>query len=172
MAKVSVGLRGWRFDEEAVLDEDGQVKPFDELDGDVKQRIVRLARLVEAPCDACWLIHGDEEIQRCNVAAVVYGEPLAEVVLCEDHEADFVYWFREDGGSEYAGEDELETQFHEWFLDGNRAPDGYGGIEHVATEQSAMPDPPEVDDEHELDEEPQTEDVSMDDVDLGQDYPS
>jgi hypothetical protein len=64
------------------------------------------------------------------------------VVLCDDHEVDFVYWFREAGGSAYRGDPELADAFHEWFAEGGRAPEDYGGIDHVETDPDALPDPP------------------------------
>ncbi|WP_254274069.1 hypothetical protein [Haloarcula marina] len=142
MGKVNIGLRGWRFDED-VLDEDGDVRPLVSQEPDVRQRLLVLADRVVDPCDACWLIHGDEEIQECNVAEVIYGEPGGEVVLCSVHESDFLYWFREDGGDGYAGELELQPAFHEWFADGNRAPDGYAGLEHVEEDPTAFEDAPD-----------------------------
>ncbi|MFB6353200.1 MAG: hypothetical protein ABEJ92_03855 [Halobacteriales archaeon] len=145
MGKVSIGLRGWRFDEADVFAPDGSLRPVEEMDDDVASRVVRLTALVGSPCDACWLEHGDEHLDRCAPAAVVYGEPLAEVVLCPDHEADFLYWFREAGGDAYRGTDELQDAFHEWFLDGGRAPEGYAGLEHVDTDPADLPDPPPVD---------------------------
>jgi hypothetical protein len=145
MAKVNIGLRGWRFDEAEVFADDGSLRPVDEMDNDVAKRVVRLSALVNSPCDACWLEHGDEGLEDCEAAAVVYGEPLAEVVLCPDHETDFLYWFREAGGDEHAGTDELQDAFHEWFLDGGRAPDDYEGLQHVSTDQASVPTPPPVD---------------------------
>jgi hypothetical protein len=145
MAKVSIGLRGWRFDEGDVLAEDGSLRPVEAMPDDVAQRVVRLSALVGSPCGACWLKYGDEQLDQCEAATVVYGEPLAEVVLCEAHEADFLYWFREAGGEAYRGSDELQDAFHEWFLDGARSPAGYGGLEHVSTDQTAVPTPPAVD---------------------------
>ncbi|MFB6304401.1 MAG: hypothetical protein ABEH47_04485 [Haloferacaceae archaeon] len=142
MTKVSVGLRGWRFDEEAVFDADGEFRPLAELDEDDRKRLLRLATLVERPCDACYLIHGESEKHRCRQAAVVYGEPGDEVVLCDDHEDDFVYWFREAGGSAYRGDPELRDAFHAWFDDGGRAPADYAGVEHVETDPANLPDPP------------------------------
>lgn len=144
MSKVSIGLRGWRFDESAVFAEDGSFLPMDEMPAETRTRLSRLTALVNRPCDACWLIHGDEEIERCNPARVVYGEPMAEVVLCDDHEPDFVYWFRERGGSEFRGTDDLEDAFHEWFLEGGRAPESYAGVDHVDTDPDDLPDPEAV----------------------------
>ena len=140
MGKVSIALRGWRFDED-VLDESGELRPLAELPQETRQRLVRLTVIAGQPCDACWLIHGDENIQQCRVARVVYGEPLDEVVLCNPHERDFLYWFREAGGSELAGSPEFKDRFHEWFADGNRAPEGYAGVEHVDTDPDAVPQP-------------------------------
>lgn len=145
MGKVNVALRGWRFDEAELFDDEGQLRPLDQLSADTRDRLVRLTVIAGEPCDACWLEHGDEQIEECNVARAVYGEPLAEVVLCTAHELDFLYWFREAGGAALAGEDGFDDAFHEWFLDGNRAPGGYGGIEHVDTDPDSVPQPePEV----------------------------
>lgn len=152
MAKVSIGLRGWRFDEDEVFDEEGNLRPLTEMDEDTVYRLVRLSSLLGEPCDACWLIHGQEDIEQCNTATIVYGEPMAEVVLCDDHEADFLYWFREAGGSEYAGTSDLPDEFHEWFLAGNRAPEGYGGLEHVEEDPTGVPEPPEPPQQCGLDE--------------------
>ena len=197
MGKVSIGLRGWRFEEDEVFTEDGEFRPMDEIPKEPRERLIRLQALVNAPCDACWLIHGDDEIHECNVAAVVYGEALGEVVLCGEHEPDFLYWFAEAGGEQFKGRQELQDEFHEWFADGGRAPEGYGGVQHVETDPDDIPEPPEPDQEAlnvELPEEerdridlrsvdldgegdesdggdPVDED-DMDDLDLGQDYPS
>ncbi|WP_255149886.1 hypothetical protein [Halorarius halobius] len=141
MAKVSIALRGWRFDEETVFDDSGELRPIDEMEQDTRERLVRLAVITGNPCDACWLIHGDENIEQCKVARVVYGEPLHEVVVCDRHEADFLYWFREEGGAAHADEpSEFDEAFYDWFEAGNRAPDGYGGLEHVDTDPDAVPD--------------------------------
>jgi hypothetical protein len=139
MSKVSIGLRGWRFDESAVLEPDGDLKPLREMPQDARDRISRLATLVNEPCDACWLIHGEEQRRRCNVAQVVYGEPLGEVLLCDDHEPDFVYWFREEDGSALAGSRNMRNAFHAWFHDGGRAPEDYESIEHVETDPDTVP---------------------------------
>jgi hypothetical protein len=147
MGKVSIGLRGWRFDEDEVFTESGDFRPMDEIPPDPRKRLVRLQALVASPCDACWLIHGDAEVHKCNQSEVVYGEPLAEVVLCADHEPDFLYWFAEAGGEQYKGEQELQDEFHEWFADGGRAPEGYGGVEHVETDPEDVPVPPDPDQE-------------------------
>jgi hypothetical protein len=151
MSKVSIGLRGWRFDEDEVFTDDGDVRPFDEMREDTRRRLVRVGVLYGSPCDACWLIHGDENLQACNDASVVYGEPLSEVTVCDEHEADFLYWFREDGGIEHAETERFEDAFHEWFAAGNRAPEDYGSVEHVDTNpralpETAMPDPDEYED--------------------------
>jgi len=147
MGKVSIGLRGWRFDEDEVFTDEGEFRPLEEIPPDPRDRLLRLQALVGSPCDACWLMHGDENIDECNVTEVVYGEPLSEVVLCSEHEADFRYWFAEAGGSQYKGSEELEEAFHEWFLDGGRAPEGYGGIEHIDTDPTDVPEPPDPDPE-------------------------
>lgn len=147
MGKVSIALRGWRFDEEAVFDDEGELKPLDEIDPEIRERLVRLTVVAGQPCDACWLIHGDANIEQCKVARVVYGEPLHEVVTCADHEADFLYWFREKGGRELTNRpSEFDDGFYKWFDDGNRAPEGYAGMEHVDTDPDTVPRPqPDVD---------------------------
>ena len=161
MGKVSIGLRGWRFDEEEVFDEEGRYRPLSEMPSDVSDRVSRLAALVTAPCHACYLIYGDDEIARCNVAEIVYGEPMAEVLLCADHEPDFLYWYREEGGEALRGDPELPDAFHVWFDDGGRAPADYGGIDHVDTDPDALPEPPDP------------EELSLDAAsDLDVDYPT
>jgi len=35
--KISIGLRGWRFDEDEVFTETGEVRPFDEISDDTRQ---------------------------------------------------------------------------------------------------------------------------------------
>jgi hypothetical protein len=193
MAKVSVGLRGWRFDEEELFTEDGNWHPLDELPADTRNRILRLGLLVEQPCDACYLIHGEAEKKRCTPAAIVYGEPGDEVLLCDAHEADFLYWFREAGGSELAGEERFRDEFHEWFAAGNRAPDGYGPDEHVEQAPDELPDLPSPEEaQRRLEEAVEYEEVSydmrdaadwgsqeddeapvdLDDIDLDTEYPS
>jgi len=141
MGKVSIAMRGWRFDEEEVFTEDGELRPIDQLPEDTRKRLVRLMAITGAPCDACWLVHGDENIDDCAEATVVYGEPLEEVVLCPVHEADFLYWFRETGGCDHAGEPGFDDLFYEWFDDGNRAPEGYGGMDHLRTAPDEVPEP-------------------------------
>lgn len=173
MGKISIGLRGWRFDEEEVFDEHGYFRPMDEMEPDTQRRLTRLVAVQGSPCDACWLIHGDENVEQCDVSEVVYGEPLAEVTLCAAHEVDFFYWFAEAGGEALAGTDEFQDAFHEWFAAGNRAPEGYGGVEHVDTDPDDIPEPPEPDLESmnvELPEE-ERERIDLRDVDLSQEYP-
>jgi hypothetical protein len=143
MAKVSIGLRGWRFEEREVFTREGEFRPLSEIPEAARQRLVRLSLIVERACDACYLVHGDEEKKRCRQATIVYGEPLDEVLLCDDHEADFLYWFREEGGRELAGDDGFRDAFHEWFASGGRAPDGYAGLDHVETDPDALPEPPD-----------------------------
>lgn len=141
MGKVSIALKGWRFEEAAVFDDDGRFLPLEEMDPDTRLRVNRLTTLREKPCDACWLIHGDDEIERCRPAEYVYGEPQAEVLVCDEHLPDFSYWYLEDGGEAYRGEVAFQDAFHEWFAAGNRAPDGYTGIEHEETDPQSVPDP-------------------------------
>jgi hypothetical protein len=173
MAKVSIGLRGWRFEEEAVFDGD-DLRPIDEMPDDERERLLRLTALVGEPCDLCWLEHGDENIEQCNAAAIVYGEPMAEVLLCDAHEAAFLYWYREDGGSEFAGTEAFQDRFHEWYATGNRAPEDYGGLDHVDEAPDRLPEATddggieEVEDEvAEMDpEEIDALDVDLDDLDV------
>jgi len=143
MGKVSIGLRGWRFDEDAVFADDGTVRPLDNMPEDTRERILRLSGLMDEPCDACYLRYGEGEIEQCRPAQVIYGEPMGEALLCSVHEADFVYWFREDGGHGHAGETELRDRFHEWFADGGRAPEDYAGVEHVEADPDDVPDAPD-----------------------------
>ncbi|MFB6093301.1 MAG: hypothetical protein ABEK02_09860 [Haloquadratum sp.] len=143
MAKVSIGLRGWRFDEAEVFDDDGEFRPLDEVSDDTRERLIRLTYLQGKPCDACYLEHGEENQKRANKAEMVYGEPMEEVLLCADHEADFLYWFREAGGEAAAGTETFRDEFHEWFAAGNRAPEGYEGLDHVDTDPGGLPTPPD-----------------------------
>lgn len=173
MGKVSIGLRGWRFDEREVFDSDGEFKPLEEIPEETRLRLQRLELLVTSPCQACWLIHGDANLEECNVAEAVYGEPRSEVLLCDEHEPDFLYWFQEDGGREYMGEDELKDAFHEWFADDGRAPGNYEGIEHVETDPEDVPEPSEVDFEAmQVDEPDDAEKIDLRDFDISQEYPS
>ena len=141
MTKVSIGFRGWRFEEGDVFDEHGDLRPFDEIPEDARNRLLRLTAIVGESCDACWLEHESNDPGAGDMAEIVYGEPLAEVKLCADHEADFLYWFRECGGEQYAGRAALSREFHDWFDDGNRAPEGYGGLDHVDQAPEDLPDP-------------------------------
>ncbi|MFW6320846.1 MAG: hypothetical protein ACOC0Z_03265 [Halohasta sp.] len=141
MGKVSVGLRGWRFEEDEIFTDDEEFKPLEEIPKDPRQRLLRLGTLVEKPCDACYLIHGDAEKQRCAPAAIVYGEPMDEVLLCADHEPDFVYWYQREGGSDLRGDPEFGDAFHQWFADGNRAPESFD-VDHVETDPEDLPEPP------------------------------
>ena len=143
MAKVSVGLRGWRFDEEEIITEDGELKPLEEIPEEPRDRLVRLVALVEEPCDVCYLEHGENEIHRCREAEIVYGEPRGEVLLCPEHEPNFIYWFREAGGSEHKGTLEFGDRFHEWVAAGNEAPEGYVAVEHVDEDPEGLPDLPD-----------------------------
>jgi len=190
MTKVSVGLRGWRFDAEELFTGDGNWRPLEELSDDTRDRILRLGLLVEQPCDACYLTHGEEAKNRCAPAAIVYGEPGDEVLLCEVHEADFLYWFREAGGSELAGEERFRDEFHEWFAAGNRAPEGYGPDEHVEEAPDELPDLPSPEEAQRMleesveyeevrydmreaaDREESNEELDLEDVDLDTEYPS
>jgi hypothetical protein len=141
MGKVSIALRGWRFDEAEVFDENDEMRPVHEMPDETRERLVRLTVVAGQPCDACWLIHDDEQLDQCRVSRVVYGEPLAEIILCDRHEPDFLYWYREADGSELRGTDAFQDEFHAWFADGGRAPEGYVGIEHVDTDPDAVPQP-------------------------------
>ena len=174
MAKISIGLRGWRFDEEVVFDDEGQVRDIAEMPEDSRNRLIRLQALVGEPCSACWLIHGQENLAQCNMGDVVYGEPMAEVLLCAEHEPDFVYWFQEKGGSEYAGTATLQDEFYEWFADGNRAPEDFRGVDHVDEAPDDLPDPMEEDSLDEVAEqaaeleegEQEALDIDLDDLDV------
>ncbi|MFD1569022.1 hypothetical protein [Halorubrum laminariae] len=193
MSKVSIGLRGWRFDEDEIFTGDEELKPLDEIPEEPRERLLRLVALVEEPCDVCYLEHGEGEVHRCNQAEIVYGEPKGEVLLCPEHEPDFIYWFREEDGSEYTGDLEFGDRFHEWVAAGNEAPEGYGSVEHVEEDPDGLPDLPDqqdiqerveqgfegkridilelagqTDDEEELNE----DDLANSDVDLSTDYPS
>jgi len=194
MAKVSVGLRGWRFEESEIFTDDEEFKPLEEIPEDPRQRLLRLSRLVELPCDACYLIHGEADKKQCNPAAFVYGEPMDEVVLCADHEPDFIYWYQKAGGSDLRGEPEFADSFHSWFADGNRAPEEFGGVDHVETDPEGLPEPPSpeelqerleadyerseidlreyIDEDKPTDEDDRIDDEELDDLDLDTSYPT
>jgi len=192
MAKVSIGLRGWRFDEEEVFTDDGEFRSLDDVPDDTRKRLIRLTYLQGKPCDACYLVHGEENKKRCNQAEIVYGEPMEEVLLCSEHEADFLYWFREAGGTDAAGTETFRDEFHEWFVAGNRAPEGYGGLEHVDTDPDELPTPPDpaelnrrLNEQYEGERkridlrtgeittvDDDTEEEPLDDVDLSREYPT
>ncbi|MFW6018226.1 MAG: hypothetical protein ACOCPX_05345 [Halapricum sp.] len=172
MGKVSIGLRGWRFDEEDVFDANGSIKPLAEMPPEPRRRVSRLTAIIGNACDVCMVLEDDE--RDCNVASAVYGEPMSEVLLCGEHEPDFVYWFRELGGDEYAGSAALADTFLAWIADGGRAPEDYGEIEHVDSEPDALPDAavageiPSLETElEEMDErEREALDVDLSDLDL------
>jgi hypothetical protein len=192
MPKVSVGLRGWRFDETAIFTDDEELKPLDEIPEEARERLLRLVSLVEEPCDVCYLEHGEAEVHRCNQAAIVYGEPRGEVLLCPEHEPDLLYWFREEGGSDHAGSLEFGDRFHEWVAAGNEAPEGYESVEHVDEDPDGLPDLPDQQDVQERveqdfdgdridilelagksgDEGDDLDEDDLDGVDLSTDYPS
>ena len=143
MAKVSIGLRGWRFEEDEIFSDDEELKPLDEIPEDPRERLLRLVGLDEEPCDVCYLDYGEAEVHRCNEAEIVYGEPEGEVLLCPEHEPDLLYWFREEGGSDHKGSVEFADRFHEWVAAGNEAPDGYAAVEHVEEDPDGLPDLPD-----------------------------
>jgi hypothetical protein len=192
MAKVSVGLRGWRFEESEIFTDDGEFKPLDDIPEDARNRLVRLVTLVEEPCDGCYLIHGDENVQQCRQATIVYGEPGEEVLLCDQHEPDFLYWFREEDGRDLVGDDVFADAFHEWFAAGERAPEGYGGLQYVDTDPDHLPSPPDANEiqarlvenfegkrinlrdygPDDDDESTLLEEGDLDDVDFDTDYPT
>ena len=53
MGKVSIALRGWRFDEAEVFDEDGEIRPLEEMSEETRKRLVRLRVVAGEPCDPC-----------------------------------------------------------------------------------------------------------------------
>lgn len=175
MAKVNIGLRGWRFEEDEVFDEDGQIRPLGTMGEDTRARVLRLTERLTDPCDACWLAYGDDKIEECNPAEVIYGEPRGEVLLCNEHEADFVYWFRSIADEDVIGTVQLQDAFHEWFFAGGRAPDGYGSVEHVDSDPDDIPESPdpyeelpglEAELEEMDDEELDALDVELDNLDI------
>jgi hypothetical protein len=179
MSKVSIGFRGWRFDEDEVFDEDGNYRPLGEMSEDTRDRLGRIPQLTDQPCDVCYLTgaRGDDG----SPPTVVYGEPGAEVLTCDGHEREFSYWFLEAGGRQYKGTEELQDAFHEWIAGGNRAPEGYEGPEHVETDPESVP-APEFDDLTAVDVEiPESEQARLDlldrpdvdeDLDIDAEYPT
>ena len=175
MGKVNIGLRGWRFDEDAVFDDEGKIRPLGTMDPDARDRVLRLAERVNDSCDACWIVHGEENAEEHSPAEVIYGEPRGEVVLCSDHERDFVYWFRREADDDLIGHPELGDAFHEWFMDGGRAPEEFPPLEHVDESPEEVPEAKDPFEEMpgleaelaELDdEELEALDVDLDDLDV------
>lgn len=175
MAKVNIGLRGWRFEEDEVFDDDGTVKPLGTMDEDTRARVLRLTERLTDPCDACWLEFGQDDVTKCTQAEVIYGEPRGEVILCREHEADFVYWFRQVAEEAVIGTVELQDAFHAWFHDGGRAPAEFASLEHVDSDPDAVPEAPDPYEEmpgleDELaeidDEELEDLDVDLEDLDV------
>lgn len=167
MGKVSIALRGWRFDEEEVFDENDDIRPLEEMSEETRRRLIRLRVVAGEPCDVCWLLN--EKKADCNVARIVYGEPLSEVLLCPEHEPQFLYWFREGPGQRAKGDSDFADLFHEWFAAGNRAPDDYEGLEYVDTEPDEIPAPDMGEDVPELEE--AIEELDDEDLDaIGMDY--
>ena len=141
MTKVSIGFRGWRFDESEVFDEDGSYRPLPEMDEDTRERIERIPTLSGQPCDVCYLEEEAGERDSRNEPTAVYGEPGAEVLVCDEHEATFYYWFLEAGGDAHEGTPDLQDEFHEWAAAGNREPEQYDGPDHVETDPENIPAP-------------------------------
>jgi hypothetical protein len=167
MGKVSIALRGWRFDEEEVFDENDDIRPLEEMSEETRRRLIRLRVVAGEPCDVCWLLN--EKKADCNVARIVYGEPLSEVLLCPEHEPHFLYWFREGPGQRAKGDSDFADLFHEWFAAGNRAPDDYEGLEYVDTEPDEIPAPDMGEDVPELEE--AIEELDDEELDaIGMDY--
>jgi hypothetical protein len=141
MTKVSIGFRGWRFDEDEVFDEDGSYRPLPEMDEDTRERIQRIPELSNQPCDVCYLAAQAGERESRDEPTAVYGEPGAEVLVCDAHEATFYYWFLDAGGDEHEGTPELQDAFHKWVAAGNREPEHYEGPDHVETDPDSIPAP-------------------------------
>ena len=77
-------------------------------------------------------------------------------------------------GATSSARPEFKDRFHEWFADGNRAPEGYAGVEHVDTDPDAVPQPepdvemPTLEEEIEKLDDEELDDlgVGLDDLDL------
>lgn len=123
--KVCIGLRGWKFDPDNIFDAEGDMKPIDEIPEDDRLRVVRLREIIGNACHVCMLRNPEEGWDAWRKADAVYGEPTHEVLVCDEHEKEFLYWFWDEGGEEYKGENELQTRFHDWVEEGGEAPAGY-----------------------------------------------
>ncbi len=123
--RVSIGLRGWTFDPDNVFDDDGELKSVDDIPEEDRLRVVRLTEIIGNACHVCMLRHPNEGWDVWKKADAVYGEPTTEVLVCDEHEPDFLYWYFEEGGEAYKGEEELPDEFHAWIRDGGEAPEGY-----------------------------------------------
>jgi len=146
MAKVSVGLRGWRFDEEEIFTDDEELKPLDEIPEEPRERLVRLVSLVEEPCDVCYLEHGEAEVHRCNQAEIVYGEPKGEVLLCPEHEPNLIYWFRGGGRQRARRRPRVRRPLPRVGRRGQRGPGWVRPVEHVEEDPDGLPDLPDQQD--------------------------
>ncbi len=96
---------------------DGRVRPL--RPGAGNSPAVRvLAERVSTPVTPAGLFTATKTSNSAT-SRIVYGEPMGEVLVCSDHEADFLYWFREEGGEPTAAK-RRSAEFHEWFQGGNR----------------------------------------------------
>ncbi|MFB6283315.1 MAG: hypothetical protein ABEK59_05185 [Halobacteria archaeon] len=112
--KISIGLRGWRFNPDDVFDADGNLKSPEEIPEDQRERIARLPDIIGNACHVCMLLNPDEGWDEWTKATVVYGEPRHEVLTCDDHEPVFETWFFDEGGEALKGSDNLADTFHAW----------------------------------------------------------
>lgn len=123
--KVSIGLRGWTFDPDDVFDDDGELKDLEEMPDEDKLRISRLTEIIGNACHVCMLRNPEEGWDVWEKATVVYGEVTSEVLTCDEHESEFLYWYFEEGGKAYKGDDKLPDKFHKWVREGGEAPPDY-----------------------------------------------
>lgn len=123
--KIHIGLRGWKFNPKNVFDDDGELKPLKEMPEEDRVRVVRLSEIIGNACHFCMLKYPEEGWAKWKKADIVYGEPTSEVLLCDEHERHFLYWFFEEGGEDYKGEERMADAFHKWVNKGERAPEGY-----------------------------------------------
>lgn len=120
--KICIGLRGWKFDIQEVLDKNGELKALEEMSEEDKVRIIRLSEIIGNACHVCMLKNPEEGWDVWEKATVVYGEPTSEVLLCDKHESIFEHWFFNEGGKAYKGKEELQEKFHNWIKNSGFSP--------------------------------------------------
>jgi hypothetical protein len=111
MAKVSVGLRGWRFDEEEIFTDDGELKPLDEIPEEPRESLYAALLRVHLATD---LAARDTVIDLYSVHA--FPRPVLRelIVAVEDSAAWAEAWAR---GERLTGNDAVDALLERWELE-------------------------------------------------------